>query len=99
VTLVVLAATIWAAVTGFYGTRSWTPIDVCKADYRGDHFALVQARIGGRRHIAGLHLYSARRRGWVVMWADGKINPKIGVSIRPLVLAEMTRLKAKCLAP
>ena len=93
-----LVATIWAAVTGFYGTRSWTPIDVCKADYRGDHFALVQARIRGHRRIAALHDYSARR-GWVVMWADGKVNPKIGVSIRPLVLAELTRLKAKCLAP
>jgi hypothetical protein len=97
-TLVALVVTIWGAVTGFYGTRSWTPIDVCKATYTGDRFALVQARIGGRRHIAALHFYSAKR-GWVVMWADGRVNPRIGVSTRPLVLAEMTRLKAKCLAP
>ena len=97
-TLAVLAATIWAAVTGFCGTRSWTPIDVCKADYRGDHFALVQARIRGARHIAALHFLNPRR-GWVVMWADGKVNPKIGPHTRSLVLAEMTRLKAKCLAP
>jgi hypothetical protein len=96
--LAALVATIWAAVTGFYGTRHWAPIDVCKASYRQDRFALVQARIHGRRHIAALHFYSARR-GWVVMWADGRVNPKIGISIRPLVLAEVTRLKAKCLAP
>ncbi|MGE5272735.1 MAG: hypothetical protein ACM3QU_03055 [Verrucomicrobiota bacterium] len=97
-TLVAVVVTIWGAVTGFYGTRQWTPIDVCKATYMGDRFALVQARIHGRRHIAALHFYSAGR-GWVVMWADGRVNPKIGAAIRPLVLAEMTRLKAKCLAP
>ena len=97
-TLLALVVTIWGAVTGFYGTRHWTPIDVCKASYMGDRFALVQAGIRGRRHIAALHFLSARR-GWVVMWADGRVNPKIGVSTRPLVLAEMTRLKAKCLAP
>ena len=93
-----LVATIWAAVTGFYGTRHWTPIDVCKATYMGDHFALVQARIRGRKHVAALHFFSPRR-GWVVMWADGKVNRRIGPSTRPLVLAEVTRLKAKCLAP
>jgi hypothetical protein len=93
-----LVATIWAAVTGFYGTRQWRPVDVCRARYLGDDFALVQARIHGVRHIAGLHFYSAKR-GWVVMWADGHVNEKIGPSTRPLVLAEMTRLKAKCLAP
>jgi hypothetical protein len=93
-----LVATIWAAISGFYGTRHWTPIDVCQARYMSDRFALVQANILGRRHVAALHFYSARR-GWVVMWADGRVNRKIGVSIRPLVLAEVTRLKAKCLAP
>ena len=97
-TLVALAAGLWGAVTGFYGTRDWTPIDVCKATYGSDRFAVVQARIRGRRHIAGLHFYGAKR-GWVVMWADGRVNPRIGVSVRPLVLAEMTRLTAKCLAP
>jgi hypothetical protein len=97
-TLAALVATIWAAVTGFYGTRQWAPIDVCKATYRGDSFALVQARIHGRRHIAALHFFSAKR-GWVVMWADGKVNRKIGPSTAPLVTAEVTRLKAKCLAP
>jgi hypothetical protein len=98
VILLALVATIWAAVTGFYGTRHWTPIDVCKATYMGDDFALVQARIRGARHIAALHFLDAKR-GWVVMWADGTVNPKIGPSTRPLVLAEVTRLKAKCLAP
>jgi hypothetical protein len=93
-----LGATIWAAVTGFYGTRHWTPIDVCKASYLSDRFALVEARIHGRRHIAALHYYSAKR-GWVVMWADGRVNPRVPGSIRPLVVAEVTRLKAKCLAP
>jgi hypothetical protein len=58
----------------------------------------VQARIHGTRHVAALHYYSAKR-GWVVMWADGRVNPKIGPSTSPLVLAEVTRLKAKCLAP
>jgi hypothetical protein len=91
-------ASIWGAVTGFYGTKRWTALDVCQAKYMGDRFALVQARIAGRRHIAVLHLYNARR-GWVVMWADGRVNAKIGPSTRPLVLAEVTRLKAKCLAP
>ena len=95
---VVLAATIWGAVTGFYGTRSWRPVDVCKATYMGDHFAMVKATIGGRPHVAALH-YLDRRTGWVVMWADGKIDRRIGPSTRPLVLAEVTRLKAKCLAP
>jgi hypothetical protein len=97
-TVAALVATIWAAVTGFYGTRQWTPIDVCKATFLGDEFALVQARISGRRHIAALHLLSPKR-GWVVMWADGKVNRRIGPSTRPLVLPEVTRLKAKCLAP
>ena len=90
--------TIWGAVTGFYGTRHWTPAKVCHATYMGDRFALVDARVAGRRHIAALHLLNARR-GWVVMWADGKVNPKIGPSTAPLVKAEVTRLKAKCLAP
>jgi hypothetical protein len=96
--LLATAATIWGAVTGFFGTRQWQPIDVCQARYMGDRFALVQVRIGGQRHLAALHLYSART-GWVVMWADGHVNRKIGPSTRPLVLAELTRLKAKCLAP
>jgi hypothetical protein len=94
----VATATIWGAITGFYGTRHWRPIDVCQARFMGDRFAFVQARIAGRRHLAALHLYNARR-GWVVMWADGRVNRRIGPSIRPLVLAEVTRLKAKCLAP
>ena len=93
-----LVVTIWGAVTGFYGTRNWTPIDVCKASYMGDRFALVQARIRGAKHVAALHFLNPRR-GWVVMWADGKVNRKIGPSTAPLVLAEVTRLKAKCLAP
>jgi hypothetical protein len=96
--LLAAMATIWGAITGFYGTQHWQPLDVCQARYMGDRFALVQARIRGRRHIAVLHLYSAKT-GWVVMWADGHVNRKIGVSIRPLVLAEVTRLKAQCLAP
>ena len=96
--LLATAATIWGAVTGFYGTRHWTVIDVCPARYAGDRFALVQARIRGARHIAALHFLNAKV-GWVVMWADGRVNPKIGPATRPLILAEVTRLKAKCLAP
>jgi hypothetical protein len=53
--------------------------------------------VGVTRRTA-LH-YLDRRTGWVVMWADGKINRRIGPSTRPLVLDEVTRLKAKCLAP
>jgi len=98
VTVLALVATIWAAVTGFYGTRNWTPIDVCKATYMGDNFALVQAKIHGVRHVAALHFLNAKR-GWVVMWADGRVNPKIGPYTSSLVQAEVTRLKAKCLAP
>ena len=97
-TVLALVATIWAAVTGFYGTRNWTPIDVCKATYRGEDFALVQARVRGVRHIAALHFLNAKR-GWVVMWADGRVNPRIGPYTRSLVQSEVTRLKAKCLAP
>jgi hypothetical protein len=89
---------IWGSITGFYGTKHWQPLKVCQTTYRGDRFAMVQARIAGRRHIAALHLLNAKR-GWVVMWADGKVNRKIGLSTAPLVLAEVTRLKAKCLAP
>jgi hypothetical protein len=95
---VVAAASIWGAVTGFYGTRHWTLVDVCQARYMGDRFALVQASIKGRRHIAALHLF-LRKTGWVVMWADGRVNPKIDRNTRSLVDAEVTRLKAKCLAP
>jgi hypothetical protein len=91
-------ATIWGAVTGFYGTRHWQPLDVCQARFMGDRFALVQARIAGRRHLAALHLFSAKT-GWVVMWADGHVNRKVGPATAPLVLAEVTRLKAQCLAP
>jgi hypothetical protein len=98
VILLALVATIWAAVTGFYGTRNWKPIDVCKASYMGEDFALVQARIRGTRHVAALHFLNAKR-GWVVMWADGRVNPKIGPYTGSLVQAEVTRLKAKCLAP
>jgi hypothetical protein len=94
----VTPATIWKAATGFYGTRRVAFQDICQARYRSDHFALAQLRIAGRRHIAALHFFNAKT-GWVVMWSDGKVNPKIGPSTRPLVLAEVTRLKAKCLAP
>ena len=94
-TLLAAAASIWGAVTGFYGTRDWRPLDVCQARYRGDRFALVQVEIRGRRHVAALHVYSAKT-GWVVMWGDGKVTRKIGPATRPLVLAEVTRLKAKC---
>ena len=97
-TVLAMVATIWAAVTGFYGTRNWTPIDVCKATYMGEDFALVQARIRGKRHIAALHFLN-KKRGWVVMWSDGQVNPKISPYTRSLVRAEVTRLKAKCLAP
>ncbi|HEY8773097.1 MAG TPA: hypothetical protein VIM05_00890 [Gaiellaceae bacterium] len=90
--------TIWKAVTGFYGTRAVTIADICQARYRSDRFALVQVRIAGRRHIAALHLLNAKT-GWVVMWSDGKVNRKIGPSTRRLVVAEVTRLKAQCLAP
>jgi hypothetical protein len=91
-------STIWKAVTGFYGTRAVTFADICEARYRSDRFALVQVRVAGRRHIAALHLLNAET-GWVVMWSDGKVNPRIRLSARPLVLAEVTRLKAQCLAP
>jgi hypothetical protein len=91
-------ATIWGAVTGFYGTKRWSVIDVCQATDKGERFALVQARIGGARHIAALHLLGPRR-GWVVMWADGRVNPRIGSYTRTLVDLEVTRLKARCLAP
>jgi hypothetical protein len=90
--------TIWKAVTGFYGTRAVTFADICQARYLSDRFALVQVRVAGRRQIAALHLLNAKT-GWVVMWSDGKVNQKIGPSTRPAVLAEVTRLKAQCLAP
>jgi hypothetical protein len=90
--------TIWKAVTGFYGTRAVMFADICQARYFSERFALVQVWIAGRRHIAALHLLNART-GWVVMWSDGKVNRKIGPSTQPVVLAEVTRLKAKCLAP
>jgi hypothetical protein len=96
--LFALGATIWGAVTGFYGTREWTPLQVCQSRYAGDRFALVQARIRGARHLTALHLLDPRT-GWVVMWADGRVNRKIALRTRPLVLAEVTRLKAQCLAP
>ncbi len=89
--------TIWKAVTGFYGTRAVTFADICRARLSG-HLVLVQVRIAGRRHIAALQLLNARV-GWVVTWSDGKVNPRIGPSTRPVVLAEVTRLKAQCLAP
>jgi hypothetical protein len=95
---IVAGLSIWGAVTGFYGTKHWEPLKVCHATYMGDRFAMVEARIAGRRRIAALHLLNAKR-GWVVMWADGKVNRKIGPSTAPLVLAEVTRLKAQCLAP
>jgi hypothetical protein len=95
---VALAATIWGAVTGFYGTRHWVPVDVCKATYQDDRVALVQARIRGARHVAVLH-FDGAKRGWTVMWADGRVSRKIAPSTAPQVLAEVTRLKAKCLAP
>jgi hypothetical protein len=98
ISAVAVGLSIWAAVTGFYGTREWTPVKICQATYMGDRFALVDAKIHGRRHIAALHLLNPKR-GWVVMWADGKVNRKIGPSAAPLVRAEVTRLKAKCLAP
>ena len=91
-------ATIWKAVTGFYGTKQLAFTDICETRYTNERFAFVQVRIGGRRRLAALHLLSARR-GWVVMWADGRVNRRIGPATRPLVLAEVTRLKAKCLAP
>ena len=91
-------STIWKAVTGFYGTRGVAFLGICRARYLSDRFALVQVRITGRRHIAALHLLNAET-GWVVMWSDGNVNRRIGPSTRPLVLAEVTRLKAKCLAP
>ena len=71
---------------------------ICQATYMGDRFAHGRGADPGRRHIAALHLLNAKR-GWVVMWADGKVNRKIGPSTAPLVRAEVTRLKAQCLAP
>lgn len=91
--------TIWKAVTGFYGTRQVAFHDVCQARFAADRLALVKVRVRGRLRYAALHLFS-RRTGWVVIWADGRVNRKqIGPSTRPLVLAQVTRLKAKCLAP
>lgn len=98
VAMLAAAVSIWGAVTGFYGTRHWKVLDVCQARYKGDRFALVQARIRGRRHYVALRL-AGGRTGWVVMWADGKVNRKIRPSMRPLVLSQLTRLKATCLAP
>jgi hypothetical protein len=91
-------ATIWRAVTGFYGTRQLVVTDICEARYANQRFAFVQVRLGGRRHLAALQLLRAGR-GWMVMWADGRVNRRIGSATLPLVLAEVTRLKAKCLAP
>jgi len=48
--------------------------------------------------LAALHFLNPKR-GWVVMWADGRVNPRISPYTRLLVQAEVTRLKAKCLAP
>ena len=38
--LLATVATIWGAVTGFYGTRHWAPIHICQSRYLGDRFAL-----------------------------------------------------------
>jgi hypothetical protein len=89
---------IWRAVTGFYGTRRVVFTQVCHARFLRDRFALVRVRVNGRRHLVALHLFTART-GWVVMWADGAVNRKIDPQTRPFVLDEVTRLKAKCLAP
>ena len=95
---VAAALSIWGAITGFYGTKHWQPQKVCKAAYMGDQFAIVKLSLRGRPHIAALHLFSAKR-GWVVMWADGRVNRRINPRTAALVEAEVTRLKAKCLAP
>jgi hypothetical protein len=97
-TLAALVATIWAAVTGFYGTRHWSPIDVCRASYRGHDLVLVQASVTGRRRVVALR-FAGAGRGWTVVWADGRVNRKVAPSATALVLDEVTRLKAKCLAP
>ncbi len=98
VLLALAPQTIWKSVTGFYGTRAVVFDRICQSRYMGDRFAFARLRIHGRRHDAALHHLDARR-GWVVMWADGTVNRKIGASTRPLVLAEVTRLKTRCLAP
>ncbi len=91
-------ASIWRALSGVYAPKRVSVIDDCRAQYMGDRFALIKARAGGRLHLVALHLLD-RETGWVAMWWDGKVNPRIGPSTRPLVLAEVTRLKAQCLAP
>ena len=91
-------ASIWRALSSVYAPKPVTVIEDCRAQYRGDRFALIRARVAGRLHLVALHLLN-RSTGWVAMWWDGKINRRIGPSNRPLVLAEVTRLKAKCLAP
>ena len=97
-TAALAAATIWGAITGFLGTRAWQPQHVCYDRNYGDRFALVRFTRRGRPHVAALHLYS-KKTGWVVMWLDGRVNPKIDLGNRGFVLGEVTRLKARCLAP
>jgi hypothetical protein len=89
--------TLKAAVTKAYSPKHVVLGTVCKHDYQGNGYALVKVRVAGKSGLVALQFINGQ--GWFVMWYDAKFGKGVPVSQRANVRAEVTRLKAKCLAP
>jgi hypothetical protein len=86
-----------AAITKTYAPKRAVIGAVCRHEYRGNGYALVKVRVAGKSGLVALQFINGQ--GWFVMWYDGKYGKGVPVSLRASVRAEVTRLKAKCLAP
>ena len=63
---------------------------------RREPLALVRLRVHGRESFLALR---HERRGWRVLWVDGRVLQRIAPARRPHVAADVARLRTRCLAP
>ena len=84
--------TIVAAVKAVYPRSPIRIGRIC----RHEPLALVRLRVRTRDSFVALR---HERRGWRVVWVDGRIARRVSPSRSGAVLADVARLRTRCLAP
>jgi hypothetical protein len=84
--------TIVAAVKAVYPHSPIRIARICRVD------SLALVRLGVRAHESFVAL-GRERRGWRVLWVDGKLVKSVPAARRPAAAAAVSRLRTRCLAP
>ncbi len=84
--------TIVAAVKAIYPRSPIVVRRICRVD----PLAFVKLRVRGRDAFVALERV---RRGWRVIWVNGRVARSVELGRRPEVEGDVARLRTRCLAP